>query len=156
MAKDRKKTYKLLDVNQVLVDLEDKPLTTISHVSFATVVVEMQNAKEDEWKDIFKKASEDLKDITLGSVLLKHLTEAGTSEENLTDDEKILAWEVGRKIGLYKSKQPIALSMRQYNLLKKIIDKGTVKRGDKYVALFGIVISVPVKEMVDAAEQIKK
>ena len=132
MAKEG--TNKLLDIRQVLTDFEGKPL---------------------KFQEVDGQVLADRPDTTLKHVLLRALASANNSSANLTDAEKMNVYDAGKFIGIHQGSDPVELNQQQYDVIKKIIDNGKVKVQNQEIDLFTLVEQQQIKQMVDAAENVK-
>ena len=91
--------------------------------------------------------------MTLKRVVLNYLRNAG--QMGINDSEQQSAYELGFVIG--SGDKEIIISTSQYDVLKKLADKGKVKnqQGEE-ITIYGIEVKYQAKEMIDLAEDVEE
>jgi len=128
----KKESKKGLDAAAVFVGFEDEPL---------------------KWSEFEGQKKEDRPDATLRHILLRYISFAGSSNANLSDDEKMHAYEAGRVIGVAEGR--FELTQQQYDVVKKIVDDGKIKGGGQVDELFSVVFQQQAKNLINEADIIE-
>jgi ribosome biogenesis protein Nip4 len=111
-----------------------------------------QKLKTFEGKTI-KTSEQDSSPFPIKTALLTYVRNA--DRMGISQDEVSVAYQVGCKIGV--SENSIELSTKEYDLLKKLVDKNYIKiPNGEQEPLYGVEIAFQLKEVVDSAEIIKE
>lgn len=89
-------------------------------------------------------------DLTLKDVLLTYLM--SVHQMGMSQDDQATLYGVGFIIG--PTQGAVELEQKQYDALKRMVDRGAIRTQAGDQAIYAIVVSQQAKDMVDAAQTV--